>query len=146
MSIPRLELQGGVLGTRLASSIKSSQTIQIEKQFFWTDSQDVMAWVNSEARKYKQFVALRIAEILDTSNPNEWRWLPSEHNVADEYVFRFAYNIRRKSSERRTGPLSQQELQEAENLLYRQAQTDYFLDEIVIMKANRSREKPKELD
>ncbi|XP_037029336.1 uncharacterized protein LOC119069388 [Bradysia coprophila] len=216
-STPRLELQGAVLGTRLASSIKSSQTLKFDKQVFWTDSQNVMGWVNSEARKYKQFVAFRICEILESSDQNEWRWIPSEHNVADEatkskeiarldsssrwykapeflydkeedwfkdqgdieyftenevrpsfsmacreiirpqiidierfsqwnrlvraqaYALRFIFNVRHSQQERQFGPLVQQEILDAENHLYRRAQSDCFLDEIVVMKHNQNR-------
>lgn len=74
MSISRLELQGAVLGTRLANSIKSSQTFKIDKKVFWTDSLTVMGWINSETRRYNQFAAFRIGEILESSDQSEWRW------------------------------------------------------------------------
>ncbi|XP_037040280.1 uncharacterized protein LOC119077203 [Bradysia coprophila] len=84
MTIPRLELQAGVLGTRLARSIKQSQRLQIEKVIYWSDSKTVMGWIYSDTRRYHQFVAFRIGEILETTDKAEWRWVPTEHNVADE--------------------------------------------------------------
>lgn len=84
MSVPRLELQAGVLGTRLSGNIKASQRLNIEKVVYWSDSKTVMGWINSEARRYHQFVAFRIGEILESTDANQWRWVPSEHNVADE--------------------------------------------------------------
>lgn len=84
MSIPRLDLQAGVLGTRLSRSIKTSQRLDIEKVVYWSDSKTVMGWINSEARRYHQFFAFRIGEFLESSDSTEWRWVPSEHNVADE--------------------------------------------------------------
>ncbi|XP_017467064.1 PREDICTED: uncharacterized protein LOC108359640 [Rhagoletis zephyria] len=41
-------------------------------------------WLFGLARKFHQFVALRIGEILEGSSAKEWRWLPSCENVADE--------------------------------------------------------------
>lgn len=84
MSVPRLELQAAVLGTRLAENIKASQRLTFEKQVFWSDSKTVMGWINSEVRQYNQFVSFRIGEILESTDPNQWRWVPSKQNVADE--------------------------------------------------------------
>lgn len=46
MSVPRLELQGGVLGTRLAGSIiHSHHGLQIEKTIIWCDSRTVLSQI-----------------------------------------------------------------------------------------------------
>ena len=85
ISVPRLELQGGVLGTRLAGSIhKSHYGMKIDKTIIWCDSRTVLSWISSDLRKYNQFVVFRVAEILDCSDNIEWRWIPSSENVADE--------------------------------------------------------------
>lgn len=84
MSIPRLELQAAVLGTRLMQSILQSHQIQIPQRFMWTDSTTVLHWIHSDTRKYRPFVAFRIGEILEKTEPYEWRYVPSSENVADE--------------------------------------------------------------
>jgi len=52
MSIPRLELQAAVMGSRLATTIKKEPSIEIYQTFFWTDSQTVLCWIRSDARMY----------------------------------------------------------------------------------------------
>lgn len=52
LSIPRKELMGSVLGTRLSKSFGKSQH--------------------------------RVGEIMESSDVNEWRWVPTKENVADE--------------------------------------------------------------
>lgn len=84
MSIPRLELQAAVLGTRLASSIVEGHSMPIQKTFMWSDSKTVLCWLNSDPRKYRQFVAFRVGEILDSAEVKNWRWIPTKLNVADE--------------------------------------------------------------
>lgn len=84
ISIPRLELQSAVLGTRFLQSIEKSQKFKINRRYLWTDSKTVISWIRSDHRKYQQFVAHRIGEILENSDQNEWRWLPGNENVADE--------------------------------------------------------------
>jgi len=84
LTIPRLELLAAVLGTRLASSVGKSLSIPINKRIFWSDSRDVLCWIRSINRKYRQFVAFRVGEILETSKEEEWRFVPGKLNVADD--------------------------------------------------------------
>lgn len=85
MSIPRLELQAGVLGARFAKNLSESQTLKIDRRCFWTDSRVLLQWLHSESsRKYRQFVAFRVGEILESTEINEWHWVPTKDNVADE--------------------------------------------------------------
>ncbi|XP_055613361.1 uncharacterized protein LOC129759847 [Uranotaenia lowii] len=82
-SIPRLELQAAVLGTRLKKCIMEGHTISAKRVVLWSDSSTVLAWIRSDHRRFTQFVACRVGEILTTTNVSEWRWVPSRLNVAD---------------------------------------------------------------
>lgn len=84
LSIPRLELQAAVLGARLAAGVLASHTLHIQRQTFWTDSRTVLAWIRSDHRRYSQFVAFRVSELLELSEVKDWRWIPSLENVADD--------------------------------------------------------------
>lgn len=84
VSTPRLELQAAVLGTRFMNSIEKSQNIKFNRRFIWTDSNTVVSWIRSDHKKYQQFVAHRIGEILENSDQSMWRWLPGKENVSDD--------------------------------------------------------------
>ncbi|XP_055632511.1 uncharacterized protein LOC129772987 [Toxorhynchites rutilus septentrionalis] len=84
VSIPRLELQAGIIGARLAKAVEQGHTYKISKRFFWTDARNVLCWLNSDHRRYSQFVAFRVSELLETTDVTEWRWVPTKLNVADE--------------------------------------------------------------
>ncbi|XP_062713212.1 uncharacterized protein LOC134290169 [Aedes albopictus] len=83
-SIPRLELMAAVIGVRLAKSILNGHSLMIEKVSYWSDSKTVLAWINSDHRNYRQFVACRVGEILSKSKAEDWRWVPTKKNVADD--------------------------------------------------------------
>lgn len=84
LSMPKLELQGAVLGVRTATSIKDLHSFPIDDVLFLSDSRVVLAWITARNLKLKQFVALRISEILDGSTRAQWYHIGSKHNVADD--------------------------------------------------------------
>lgn len=83
LSMPRLELQAALIGARLASSVKADQTFKIHQEYYWSDSITVLSWLTSDARRYRQFVSVRVGEILELTTSSQWRWVPSKMNAAD---------------------------------------------------------------
>ncbi|XP_062704301.1 uncharacterized protein LOC134286665 [Aedes albopictus] len=84
ISIPRLELQAAVVGARLAETVANSLSFKIDERIYWTDSRDVLCWIRSDHRRYSQFVAFRVSELLETSTIANWRWIGSKDNIADD--------------------------------------------------------------
>lgn len=216
-SIPRLELMAALIGSRFANNIIQNHTIVISKKYFWSDSKTVISWLTNSNRKYHQFVSLRISEILDTTDLQEWQWIPGKQNVADEatkwarkpdislnsrwfkgpdflltpehewpvyktsfepidaeeveyvqvhdttetvidinrfsswkrllrttaYMLRFCDAVRQKFKSGRE--LESEELANAECLLYRFAQTEFYSEEIRLLKSNKKLSKSSSL-
>ena len=84
LTIPRLELQGAVLASRLAKSIQEESRIPFKDVQFFTDSTITLAWIQSSSRSFKPFVSPRIGEIQSNTNPSQWKHIPSGDNVADD--------------------------------------------------------------
>lgn len=84
LTIPRLELQAAVLGSRLAKTICATLTVAVGRRVFWSDSSNALKWIKSSHRRYHSFVASRVDEILNSSEEGEWRWVPTSMNVADD--------------------------------------------------------------
>ncbi|XP_044573440.1 uncharacterized protein LOC123257680 [Drosophila ananassae] len=83
LSIPRMELQAAVMGTRLAHKVMSTRNLRIDNATYWSDSKTVLQWLTMDPRNFHQFVMHRVAEILETTQVEQWRWVPSKLNVAD---------------------------------------------------------------
>ena len=83
VSIPRLELQGAVMGSRLANTVKQEHDLPIKRTVFWSDSMTVLLWIRSDAHHYRPFVTHWIGEICEHTDPDAWRWVPSKDNPAD---------------------------------------------------------------
>ena len=102
-TIPRLELQAGVLAIRLAKVIANEHDIQVNRRFFWSNSSTVIQWINKDPREYKIFVANRLTEIKENSKSSEWRWVPTKDNPADDGT-RYASDTLNNDSRWFTGP------------------------------------------
>ena len=83
-SIPRLELQAAVMGSRMAATVIEEHDRKPDSKTFWTDSRTVLTWLKTGARSYRPYVAHRIAAIEEHSSVQEWRWIPTKMNVADD--------------------------------------------------------------
>ncbi|XP_045023060.1 uncharacterized protein LOC123467054 [Daphnia magna] len=83
-SIPKMELQGALLAVRLANYLLEELTLPLSNVFFWVDAMTVVRWIHASHRRYNVFVANRIAEILDSMTPSQWRHVPGVLNPADE--------------------------------------------------------------
>lgn len=79
LTIPRKELVGALMASRLGSSImKASNVTDIT---FWTDSTIVLYWI--KRGEWKTFVGNRVKEIRQLTSPEQWRYVPGEMNPAD---------------------------------------------------------------
>lgn len=83
VSLPRLELSGALLLSRLLKQIEQAMRIPTTQMYAWTDSSIVIAWLSGEPHRWKTFVANRVVEILETIHSKRWYHVPSEENPAD---------------------------------------------------------------
>ena len=82
-SIPRLELMAAVLGVKLLLAITRAVEIDTSGAVMWSDSQNVLCWIKNQSRNFKTFVANRVGYIQESTEPSQWKHVPSELNAAD---------------------------------------------------------------
>lgn len=83
LSIPRLELCGALLLSRLINKVTDALKININHIYCWTDSTIVLSWLSAESSDFKVFVSNRISEIQQNSVSFKWLHVPSHLNPAD---------------------------------------------------------------
>ncbi|XP_072389402.1 uncharacterized protein [Diabrotica undecimpunctata] len=86
ISLPRLELLWAALLSTLISNIFliiSPKVSSIASVRLWTDSQTVLAWINSHPSRWSIFVANRITQIQELTRTYLWNHVGSKDNPAD---------------------------------------------------------------
>ncbi|GBO38058.1 hypothetical protein AVEN_257783-1 [Araneus ventricosus] len=156
LTLPRLELMGDIIASRIVKHLKGIFK-DIKKVFCWSDSTIVLHWIKGSASKYKQFVANRVIEIQETTDPISWRHCSGKHNPADlltrgltsrdlitfikwwhgpEWLRDAETFGLRKNAEK--GPLTSDELTNVEMFWVRITQNDSYSNEITCLKNNKS--------
>ena len=82
-SIPRLELLGAYILSKLVASVREAQVVSTDtEEFYWTDSYTTLCWIRNN-KPWKQYVQHRVEEIRKGTNTNNWRFCPGQENPAD---------------------------------------------------------------
>ena len=84
LSIPRLELMGALLSSRLLKFVVNTfNNILIFKNIYaWSDSQVTLQWLHSQ-KQLPTFNQNRVDEIRKNIPSAEWKYVPAEYNPAD---------------------------------------------------------------
>ncbi|GFU10267.1 uncharacterized protein TNCV_4803281 [Trichonephila clavipes] len=81
---PRLELLGALVAARLSSRVQEIVRKKKEcKVFHWTDSKIVLFWIKGSSKRWKQFVANRVQEISELTDPDSWFHCSGQDNPSD---------------------------------------------------------------
>ena len=56
----------------------------IINEYFYSDSQVVLGYINSDAKRFKIIVAKGVQLIREHSEPSQWTYIESKNNPADE--------------------------------------------------------------
>ena len=84
VTIPRMELTAAVLAVRVDRMLQKELQLPLQGSTFWTDSTTVLKYLSNETSRFHTFVANRIATIREATEVEQWRYIGSKENPADE--------------------------------------------------------------
>ena len=85
VTIPRLELTAAALSIKVSTMLRTELTIHPTiKEYFWSDSEVVLGYVNNDAKHFKIFVVNGVQLIQENSDVNQWMYVDSRSNPADD--------------------------------------------------------------
>lgn len=83
-TVPRLELCAAVLGVQLGQTIEDELGIPAKDMNFYTDSKVVLGYLHNRVRRFYIYVSNRVDKILAFSQPDQWTYIPTNFNPADQ--------------------------------------------------------------
>ena len=81
--IARKELVAAVNTVELSKKAYEALELTNCKQYFWSDSRNVLQWIHNKELRLDRFISRRIEKILLLSEPESWRYCPTSLNPAD---------------------------------------------------------------
>ncbi|GFX59476.1 integrase catalytic domain-containing protein [Trichonephila clavipes] len=83
ITIPRLELCGAVLLSKLLKRTLDAFKVNISQIYLWTDSSIILALIKKPLAQLKTFVRNRVSIIHELTESDSWKHVNSENNHAD---------------------------------------------------------------
>lgn len=84
VTIPRLELCAAVLGIEISQIIQDQLDIDPKDIRYHTDSKVVLGYIYNRTKRFYTYVSSRVQQIHKVSSPEQWSYVPSEHNPVDQ--------------------------------------------------------------
>ena len=71
-TVPRLELAAATTSARMSEFMRNELEYPEIQESFWTDSWVVLGYINNEAKRFHVYVANRVQQIRDLTDPSSW--------------------------------------------------------------------------
>ena len=75
-------ISGAVIAKCIRNLLKRESRLKYLKEYFIVDSEIIRAMIQKDSYGFNIFVALRIGEIQEATNPSDWYWVDGKLNIA----------------------------------------------------------------
>ena len=84
MTIPCLELTAATVSVRVGEMIARELDKPPERKTYWADSTTVLKYIRNDKKRFHVLVANSMQTIRNDTNPNQWRYIGTDINPADD--------------------------------------------------------------
>ena len=84
LTIPRLELEAALIAARLVKIIVQEIKITVSNISLWSDSTTVLKYIKNGETQFEKYVLRWTHEINSITNSENWNYIESNLNVADD--------------------------------------------------------------
>ena len=84
VTVPRLELTAAVVSTKISTFLQKELRYDNIPEVFWTDSKVILGYISNDVRRFHTFVANRVQVIRDRTSPDQWNYVDTKDNPADD--------------------------------------------------------------
>ncbi|XP_063436746.1 uncharacterized protein LOC134718184 [Mytilus trossulus] len=105
ITIPKLELTAAVIAVNISAILRDELEYSDKNvtEYFWTDSNVVLGYIANDSSRFHVFVANRVQQIRDNTEPFQWYYVSSTEKTTD-IASRGATPIKLRESKWFTGP------------------------------------------
>ncbi|XP_038565592.1 uncharacterized protein LOC119896177 [Micropterus salmoides] len=103
LTIPRLELAAAVLAVRVNTMLLKELQLPLQRSVFWTDSTTVLKYIFNETKRFHTYVANRVSTIRESTDKDQWRYVNTKDNPADEASRGLRAQVWERKMAKRTG-------------------------------------------
>ena len=83
-TIPRLELTAALVSAKITAMVKDELDIDGLSETYWVDSMIVLGYIQNDVRRFRTFVANRVKKIRNFSRKEQWTYVNTKDNPADD--------------------------------------------------------------
>ncbi|XP_041364374.1 uncharacterized protein LOC121379789 [Gigantopelta aegis] len=84
VTIPRLELTAALVSVNVSAFLQRELDYNDITETFWSDSKIVLSYIANESLRFHVFVANRVQQIREHTDPSQWKYVKGEENPADD--------------------------------------------------------------
>ena len=84
ISVPRAELTAAALAVQVNEKLLNALALPIKSVHYWTDSTAVIRYIRNTNSRFQTYVANRLAIIHEGSDVNQWHYVKTSLNPADD--------------------------------------------------------------